>query len=470
MPNNVFDFGTTAYLEGGAAAVVMPSSEAFIDEKNATTVSVDPAKGSPVKTKNIEFMPFGSKNDLPIQIMKKIGENTIVGSNVEFKADLLYGDGVFVCRKVKNADGSVEFKELLPTEAKDVFDFMELVDYGRMMQEVAADLVVFADSFVGLSFGRRTKGDKYKVASMFHREMCFSRISKQNEKGRIEYHGYSSKWPDSTAPDDAVVTELLSRDRTMEDMLIRIGERIDPATGEKKPTAGNFLMMSLNKPVPGRAYYNRPYWWSIFLDWYDFSCSIPKFKKALLKNQMVLKYHVTINTSFWSKLFKDLGISGNAEKEAEARKKILTQLNDFLSGEENAGKSFVSHYSYDKINKFDEHDFIIKPLESFIKGGEYIEDSEEATNVICNTMSVHPSLKGASPGKSKTINGTEARELFIIANALCKPMRELMVKPLYLAKKVNGWDEDIHFFIANTQLTTLDKNTGAEKSIGSQKV
>ena len=85
-------------------------------------------------------------------------------------------------------------------------------------------------------------------------------------------------------------------------------------------------------------------------------------------------------------------------------------------------------------------------------------------------MSVHPSLKGASPGKSKTINGTEARELFIIANALCKPMRELMVKPLYLAKKVNGWDEDIHFFIANTQLTTLDKNTGAEKSIGSQKV
>ena len=109
-------------------------------------------------------------------------------------------------------------------------------------------------------------------------------------------------------------------------------------------------------------------------------------------------------------------------------------------------------------------------MESFIKGGEYIEDSEEATNVICNTMAVHPSLKGASPGKSKNINGTEARELFIIAQVLFKPLRDMMLLPLYLAKEINGWDKNIEFGVKNIMLTTLDKNTGSEKSIGNEKV
>lgn len=141
---------------------------------------------------------------------------------------------------------------------------------------------------------------------------------------------------------------------------------------------------------------------------------------------------------FWDKLYDSEGIPKDDKKKRNERKNaFLQQLNDFLSGEENAGKSFVSHFRYDQINKYEESDIIIKPLESFIKGGEYIEDSEEATNVICNTMGVHPSLKGASPGKSKNINGTEARELFIIAQVRSSRCRDMMVLPLYLAREIN---------------------------------
>ena len=52
-------------------------------------------------------------------------------------------------------------------------------------------------------------------------------------------------------------------------------------------------------------------------------------------------------------------------------------MNDFLAGEENAGKGFVSHFRYDRVKGFEDKDIIITPLESFFKGGEYIEDSEE---------------------------------------------------------------------------------------------
>ncbi len=85
-------------------------------------------------------------------------------------------------------------------------------------------------------------------------------------------------------------------------------------------------------------------------------------------------------------------------------------------------------------------------------------------------MGVHPSVVGAVPGKGKSISGTEARELFIIKQAMMKPIRDLLVLPLYLVKALNGWDPDIHFIIPNIMLTTLDQGTGAVKSIGNQKV
>lgn len=469
---DVFQLGDTAFLSGARAAVMMNEDVGFLEDRKYTATVVTPAKGSPVR-KEIKFVPFGKDDKLPVKIMKKIADNTIVGSNVEFKANMAYGAGLMVCRRVKNPEtGKIELEELTQAEVPEIFQFISDSNYLRVMAELANDLVVYSDSFVYLAFGKRKEGEMPRVVQIWHREMCYSRISEQDETTRrIEYHGYSSQWGESTSPDDAIVTRLLDRRSPLYDLKTRVGLVPDTETGEKADEGEDGYTLSLNMPVPGRFYYNRPYWWSIFLDWYEFSCAIPKFKKALLKNQMVLKYHVSINVRFWDKLYAAEGIPKDDKKKRKERKDaFLQQLNDFLSGEDNAGKSFISHFQYDQVNKYEENDIIIKPLESFIKGGEYIEDSEEATNVICNTMGVHPSLKGASPGKSKNINGTEARELFIIAQVLFKPVRDMMALPLYLAREINGWPKDIEFVIPNIMLTTLDKNTGSEKSIGNEKV
>ena len=98
-------------------------------------------------------------------------------------------------------------------------------------------------------------------------------------------------------------------------------------------------------------------------------------------------------------------------------------------------------------------------------GGEYLEDSEEASNIISYAMGVHPSLIGSSPGKNKTINGTEARELFIIKQALLKPVRDRLLRPLRIIARYNDWPKDVDFEIPNMVLTTLDRGTGSEKVI-----
>ena len=85
--------------------------------------------------------------------------------------------------------------------------------------------------------------------------------------------------------------------------------------------------------------------------------------------------------------------------------------------------------------------------------------------VVSYAQGVHVSLIGASPGKGKSINGTEARELFIIKQALLKPIRDRLLMPLYIVKAINGWPDDIYFTIPNLELTTLDKGTGSQKVI-----
>lgn len=458
-----------AFLPGSGTAVTTfrEADTGFLEDRKFTAKRIVPASGS-CTSKEVEFVPFGPTDDTPIKVMEMIHRNTIVGSNIDFKANMAFGDGLAVYRRERDERGETRLVEQLPRDQPEVFRFIERSNYDRLMQEVAADLVVFGDSFVQLVMNRGTP----TIALAQHREMCFSRVSQQDEQSRrIEYHGYSSTWSERPSPDDVIVTPLLERANPLYDLLVRIGKEIDPRSGERERKWENSYVLSLNLPCPGRFYYNRPYWWSIFLDWYEFSCAIPRFKKALLKNQMVLKYHVSINERFWEKLYASEGVTKEEkQKREELKRKFLQNLNDFLSGEENAGKSFVSHFRYDQVNKYEESDIQIKPIESFIHGGEYIEDSEEATNMICNTMAVHPSLKGASPGKSKNINGTEARELFIIAQALFKPIRCMMTLPLYIAKTVNGWPDDLEFGVKSVMLTTLDQGTGSVKSIGNEEL
>lgn len=180
---------------------------------------------------------------------------------------------------------------------------------------------------------------------------------------------------------------------------------------------------------------------------------------------MALRYIVYIKDTFWEKLFADEKVVKDDEKTAR-RQKFLDDMNDFLAGEENAGKGFVSHFRYDRVKGFEDKDIIITPLESFFKGGEYIEDSEEVSNMMCYGMGVHPSIIGSAPGKGKSINGTEARELFTIEQALMKMYQDATLEPLYFAKAVNQWPSDIYFSVTNCQLTTLDQGTGATKNTG----
>ncbi len=462
---DVYYFGDSAYLSGSKSIAVMGNSTGFLDATKDQKVSVTP-KGT---KKSIDFVPHGEENKLPLQVIAKVYKNITTASNIDFNTRISIGDGLLVVKK-KKVEGKVEYEEMIESELPEVFEFLKNNNIERVLQEAASDLVTFYDGYIEIILSRDEKNPK--ISMIRYKEATFSRLSVMNEKtAKIEYHGYSAKWGEGSV-DDVIATPLLDRDVPIYDLKVNLGMLPHPKTGKTdKITKEKRFMMSLALPTPGRFYYNKPYWWSIFESgWYDYACAIPEFKKSILENEMVLKYQIFIHEDFWDKLYKSENIPNDPVKRKARKLEFLNQMDEFLSGNKNAGKSFVSHYNYDKIKGYEIHDIKITAIPSLLKEGHYIEDSEEASNLICYAMGVHPSLQGASPGKNKNINGTEARELFIIKQAMMKPIRQYLLSFLYLIKEINKWDPDIHFVIPNIMLTTLDKNTGAEKSIGNQPI
>lgn len=450
-------------IAGGEALVeIKTSSKGIVDEEHGGTI-----QATPKKRKNpIEFMPWGKDNDLPNQLIEKSYANTTVAANLEHNAKMGYGDTLMVVRKVVT-DGKLKHVPVLRSDpgASEIFTFLEDNNLPLLLQEQIHDQTLLHNGFVELILNN----EGTKIVRIVHKEGLYSRLSVADEKtGEIEWHGYSANWTnDEKRDEDLEITALLDYDAPLYDLKRRLG-LVAYSNGKKKAENHRRYVMHIAQPSPGRFYYQKAYWWSIFeSSWYDFACAIPEFKLNLLKNQMVLKYHIQIAAGFFERLFKSEGITDD-NKKAERQKAFYKDMEDFLSTSENAGKNFVSDIFYDPNSGKEHPDVVIKPIESFIKGGEYIEDSEEATNVISNAMGVHPSLQGASPGKNKTINGTEARELFIIKQAMMKPLRDLVLQPLQIVKIINKWDPDIDFVIPHIQLTTLDEGTGSKKSIGNQ--
>lgn len=453
ISNKPVQVATDVYILKGSGALVTPMSESIgltSDKSSTKDVSVG-------KTE-YKFVNRGSTNKLPHEVIEKAKNNVIVGPNLGFLAQMAFGVGIQVMKRDEN-DKLIHVPR---SQASKVYEWLDEQNYNLTAYELATDIVSLGDGFVEIIMST----DGNQIAEINHLDNCCSRVT-QMESGEVKYHGFSSKW--SNPDEDLVVTPMLKKTKPLLHLKQLLGEAVGPNKKKEKSEAKRYVLQ-LSVPSPGRFYYSRPDWWSVFESgWFDYSAQIIKIKNAIIKNKVDIKYHVEINKEFWSNLFDSEGIT-DEKKQKEKKTEVLKQINDFLTGNDNARKSFISHFNYSMIKGVREQDVIITPINNKEEGGEYIADSEESSNMLCYAMGVHPSLLGAAPGKNKTLNGSEAREIFTLKQALMHFIRVLLVTPLYLAKHANKWDENIEFHIANIQLTTLDKGTGSVKQIGNQEV
>lgn len=430
------------------AVLVAPESSAVLREDYDFT---------PVSVGKYKIAPWGEDNLLPSHVLKKIEKNDVVSANIKFNRDVCYGLGPKLVRVVtRNADGSPRSWQEVTSGPE--FDFFERNDIPMFVMQQLTDVLHYYNAFPELAYSP----DGKRIATVRHREAVFSRWSIMNAKGQINYHYYCSDWKDNATSKNIIATRVL--------------DEFDPITELKMYSAKKErLIFPVYMPSPGRPYYSRPEWYSIFQSgWYDHSCLVPKLKKAILKNQLGVKYIIYISPKYFDKLCKEEGIDRNDRQKYQDRiNQEVKAFENFLSGADNANKAILATKellataSGSTESKWIE----IVPVANDLKGGEYIDDTESTANIICYAMGVHSALIGATPGKNaNTIAGSNARELYMIKQALMRPIVDRVMRTLRVVKIFNNWDEDILITIPEYIFTTLDQNKSGKQESTQQNV
>jgi hypothetical protein len=451
-----FSSGLSAFLPGSRTAIIQTNSlNIFKTDIEPVSVVIPDLPKAP------RVVPWGENNDLPLLLEQKVSKSPFMSQNMLFNILAGYGDGIMPVRRIveNNMVSFVPFEG--NTEVRRFFEENNLPLY---LLEQLTDLNWFYNVFPEVILNQEN-GSKRKIVEIYSKEASFSRWSEMEssglDKGRILWHYYYAKWGEAQPKDGEVTaTPVLDPHAPVRHLRSIMADDVNKPVRSRR----NRFIVPVSLPTPGRPYYQKPYWFSLIESGiYDFALKIPQFKNALLDNQATIKYVVELGPGYFEDVFRREKISNDKEKEKRVKKEYA-DIDKFLKDVKNTGKSIITFQKLDPQGK--PYPMLsIKHIADEFKGGEYIADLEEVANIMAYAQGVHPSLVGAAPGKTKTINGTEARELFILKQAIIKPLRDLLLSPFYLIKAINAWPEDLFFTIPNIELTTLDANKSGQQTV-----
>lgn len=418
---------------------------------------------NPIKIGTYKIAPWGEDNLLPNHLLAKAAKNDVLSANLHFNSNVCYGLGPRLVKAVRDEKGQRMYDAkgqmvTIPVDEGEEFDWFEANDIPLFLMQQLTDMNYFYNAFVEL---RPSRTKQHKIETIRHREAVFSRWGMMDRHGSINYHYYCADWDKTPGKDDIICSRVIDEFRAIEDL------EIFSAARER-------MVYGVYMPSPGKPYYSRPEWYSIFSSgWYDHSVMVPELKKAILKNQLGVKYIIYISPKYFENICKQEGIDMNDRTAYQERVNQEKQkFNEFLAGQNNANKAIMALKELvPTASGTTEHKYIeIVPVQNDLKGGEYIDDTESTANIICYAMGVHAGLIGATPGKNnKLVGGTEARELYLMKQAMMKPLIDRSMRILSIIKKYNGWDKDIFIQLPEYVFTTLDQNkSGKEESTNTE--
>lgn len=442
--------------EAHALLMTPNSASVFMDEKNL----------KPEQHGNYLVAPWGADNLLPQRVMDKIEKVEIVGANADFNWRICYGMGPRLVKVVYSDDPKEQVWEngkmiggkvvdKIEIFGGEMYDWLQRNNIGLYLQEVLTDLSHFHNAFPMLI----PEKDKPKIHSLIHREAMFSRFE-VDDQDNIIGHLYSAKWDETPGTADIERSYVIDETDDVLDILSHI-------SGNDREDR---LVYPLFMPSPGRPFYSYPNWYSIFRSgWFDHLANIPSLKKAILKHNLGVKHIIYVSPSFFADKARQFGINENDQKaSSELKQKLIDEINEHLTGEDNAGKALAS---MEKIvpsgnGTTTEKYFHIEKIDNDVNGGEYLTDYESGANIICYAMNTHPSLIGAVPGKnSNSLSGSNQREIYMIKQLMSTAMLDCALRPLTAIRKINGWDETFRLLVPAYDFTTLDQNKSGKQEI-----
>lgn len=217
----------------------------------------------------------------------------------------------------------------------------------------------------------------------------------------------------------------------------------------------------------GNTNYQWPEWVSIITSaWLKLVNEIPKFKAAVMRNQITLKYHIRMPDYWMADKYK-AWLTYTDDKRRELIKNETQKFENFLSTSENSGKSIVSMFKTDRASGKPWPGWEVIAIDDKMKDGLYIEDGVEGSIKIYTAVGVDPAIMGILPGKNAANrSGSERREAFNLHQSVITTERSLILKPYDIASDLNGWNNEeqlILWSIKTPQLQILNEVTPSKR-------
>lgn len=387
---------------------------------------------------------WGDADLLPTTMRCKVEAVPIAGATLQKKINMMVGEDLcwHYLDDLQRAGAESE-----PVYLPEVQDWM---DENRIQQEwwpaQCADYCLPFNCFSELILSN----DRQKITGMYHIAAEHARLSKANKVNQVDFLVYSLHFPFGTAQNDEnrvaiPLYKWFDREKFMGGLL------------------GRKFAWHTRFPTPGMIYYARPWWLGLFKEngWLDVSSGVPTIVRAMQKNQVTLKYLILFPEDYF--VFRHPEWN---QYDPQKRQQIIdakqAEINEYLSGEDNAGKSLISIFKQNEISGAAMGKIEIVAIDDKAKTGTWVPDSYAADAQIVQGFGMDPSQIGLAPegGKMGAGSGSDKLQSYNQLITLNTTDQRLVLEPLNFVAKFNGWGGNRRLVCVakHTHLTTQDDN------------
>ncbi len=400
------------------------------------------------KASATEWVASGA-TDNHLNAMKTLAESsTVILPGLRFNASMRYGGGIEY-GKEQIIDGE---KRFVPMIIDEVENFLE---QNKIFEQVFIALLDI-ETFGFCVFQHALSLDRKKIVqtnSKFTRA-SWVRMGKRSN-GNVDFIHVNADFGTTEYRKENVKKIKAAPEFIGQDWITKT---------QKEGSFKSFCTIHQN-PDLGRLYYPLTDWYSAVLSgWYDVAKLIAESKKFLFQNQFAIKYHIKIHPEYWKQVFgADQWAKFTQQEKASKKQEELQKITDYLQGTESYGSTFFSERCSDFSGQKFEDSVTIEPItHDFSKSGEFMKESNEATDHMLSAMSIHPDIIGNAPGSSLgSGSGSGNRVAFNQRVALSLFHQQLVLDALRVVSSYNGWG--VKFRMRNSLITTLDTGASATK-------
>jgi len=386
-----------------------------------------------------EIAFWGSDNQLPQRREALVKDNNIVPELIKTKRDLILGSGLYFYNEIMENGQEREERIDAPNQ---ILDWLEMNEWDDYAECSAGEYVKHGNTMTEFIANRAHTG----IARMHNKGCKYIRAQKQNAQGLIGNYFYHGSW-------GKVTTDIPQRIPTYNRFLTdRVQTKSIFHTGDKLFHDG---------------YYFYPTYWG-GKQWIKTSNNIPIFHQHNLENGYNIRYHIKMPYDYHLDRAKynegDDKVKEQCIKDAKtADQAFIDKMNKFLAGMKNSGRAVFTKFKHNMEKAYP--GIVIEPIQADLKDEALLKLFDKSNDANISAQGIHPTLASIQT-QGKLSSGSDIRNslLLFLATKVANP-RRLLLRPLKIVQKVNGWDPTIKFGFKDKLITKLDDNpNGMQKA------